>query len=65
MHSINETMRYKKVPEHLQRRVHRFYEFMHGSCTAHTRLSPCTLATHPRRARANPLPAAAMSPSAR
>lgn len=28
MHRINETMRYKKVPATLQRRVHRFYEFM-------------------------------------
>ena len=34
MNSINETMRYKGVPNHLQRRVHRFYEFMwlvHGA----------------------------------
>ena len=34
MRSINETMAYKRVPANLQRRVHRFYEFMwlvHGA----------------------------------
>ena len=38
--AINETMRYKRVPLHLQRRVHRFYEFM---WLVHGALSKCPL----------------------